>query len=174
MGVLEKNLNWYVGKDEEHMMIDFKAEQDDLYAKDLKEKTRAQKLKGKLAQKEAEFEAEELRRKKRKVRQLAMENEQKKIELEQKKEAMEAKKMGKPPKKISQSVSFPGSYNKIVEGKKALFLQECTKKFRPVSCSDVVKGSVIVTFQSFLDSSLEKVIRDVSKNGMELENFELP
>merc|ERR1712150_357060 len=95
-------------------------------------------------------------------------------ELEQKKEAMEAKQMGKTPKKVSKSVSFPGSYDKIVEGKKALFLQECTKEFRPVSCSDVVKGSVIVTFQSFLDSSLEKVIRKVSKDGMKLENFELP
>merc|ERR1712113_116920 len=158
----------------EHMMVDFKAQQDDLFAKDLKEKTRAQKLKDRLAKEEAEFEALELRRKKRKVRELAKENERKKLELEQKKEAMEAKKMGKTPKKVSKSVSFPGSYDKIVEGKKALFLQECTKKFRPVSCSDVVKGSVIVTFQSFLDSSLEKVIREVSKDGMKLENFELP
>merc|ERR1712113_1171554 len=103
----------------EHMMVDFKAQQDDLFAKDLKEKTRAQKLKDRLAKEEAEFEALELRRKKRKVRELAKENERKKLELEQKKEAMEARKMGKTPKKVSKSVSFPGSYDKIVEGKES-------------------------------------------------------
>merc|ERR1711953_36134 len=80
--VLEKNLNWYVGKDEEHMMVDFKREQDNLFAKDLKEKTRQQVLKEKLAKKEEEFDAEELQRTKKKIKKLAMENAQKKIQIE--------------------------------------------------------------------------------------------
>merc|ERR1712079_93419 len=75
--VLEKNLNWYVGKDEEHMMVDFKSQQDDLTAKDLQEKTKKQKLNEKLQKEEAEFEAEELERKKKKVQQLKQENESK-------------------------------------------------------------------------------------------------
>merc|ERR1712187_297771 len=62
--VLEKNLNWYVGFGEEHLMIDFKRQQDDLSKKDILVKTNQEKLKEKLEKEEEEFEAEELSRKK--------------------------------------------------------------------------------------------------------------
>merc|ERR1712141_873142 len=105
--VLEKNLNWYVGMEDEHLMIDFKRKQDDLFAKDLKTKTRKQELKEKLEKEESEFEAEELARKKKKLEKVKQKYEKKKAELEQKKNALEKSKDGDSDReKITKSVSF--------------------------------------------------------------------
>merc|ERR1739838_1257512 len=177
--VLEKNLNWYVGKDEEHMMVDFKSQQDDLTAKDLQEKTQKQKLNQKLAKGEAEFEAEELERKKRKVELLAAENKRKKIEiLEKQKAILQTKANGgvnpaklKPPTPIIKKLSFPGDFDKTVSGKKALFLQECSKAMSPVSCSDVQKGSIIVTLKSSSPSAMASVVKDVTTKGLKMDSF---
>eukprot|EP00492_Amphilonche_elongata_P000759 TRINITY_DN1437_c0_g1_i1.p1 TRINITY_DN1437_c0_g1~~TRINITY_DN1437_c0_g1_i1.p1 ORF type:complete len:129 (+),score=47.29 TRINITY_DN1437_c0_g1_i1:132-518(+) len=109
-------------------------------------KTRAEKLKEKLAKEEAEFEAQELARKKKQVELLKEQNADKKAELEQKKKEMEETKKngGVPPKAIVKKVTFPGDYDKIILGKKALFLKECSRKLRPVNCVDVKSGSVML------------------------------
>merc|ERR1739838_810677 len=175
--VLEKNLNWYVGKGEEHLMGDDRREQDNLFAKDLKEQTRKQVLKEKLANKEEEFDAEELQRTKKKIKKLAMENAQKKIQIEAQQKTMEMqsqqKSMEKITKQVTKKVSFPGDYDKIVLGKKALFLKECSKKLKPIVCTNVEKGSVIVPLKG-KEVDMELCTERLAKRGLQLDNFELP
>ena len=70
-------------------------------------------------------------------------------------------------------VSFPGDYDKIVLGKKALFLKECSKKLKPIVCTNVEKGSVIVSLKG-KEVDMELCTERLAKRGLQLDNFELP
>merc|ERR1711990_792360 len=117
-----------------------------------------------------------MNRKRKQILKLKVENAAKKEELEKKQQQMtELKKNGgKPLKKIEKMVTFPGDYDKIVLGKKALFLKECSMKLRPVACADVKRGSVIITLTATDSTAMDLRVTTLVKKGLELDNFELP
>jgi len=138
---------------------------------ELQKKIREAKLKAEKEKKAIALRVQKVEKMKKFQKQVKKDIEQEKKNIKQKLRNTKRKYSKKPVKKI---VTFNMDFKKVVGNKKNQFLKECSEKMKPLKCTDVKKGSIVVILSGTRQQIKKKantVLKKVVKEGIKLPSF---